>query len=171
MKKFFPLLLLAFVSLFIYSCDNDDEVQYQDYDTIAGVIQITRSFQYNSADNVYFINQSINMLSSDMALVYRRKAGSNNGDVWEQIPRTLYLPNGRELDYDFDFTQNDVQIYAGGNYDVSTTPEYLNNQTFRIVLIPADPINAKGKNDQVDYSDYNAVIKHFNIDETKIKQY
>jgi hypothetical protein len=24
----------------------------------------------------------------------------------------------------------------GGNYDLSTTPSYLNNQTFRIVIVP-----------------------------------
>jgi len=170
MKKIIPFLMLAFVSVFTVSCDNDDDVQYVDNDTYAGVIEITRNFQYNSTEDVYFINQSISMEPSDMALVYRLKDGSNNGDVWEQIPRTLYFSGGRELDYDFDFTQKDVQILAGGNYDISTTPTYLNNQTFRIVLVPAGFLN-KGAKPPVDYSDYNAVIKYYNIKDSKVTKY
>lgn len=162
--------MLAIVSVFTVSCDNDDDVQYVDNDTYAGVIEITRNFQYNSTEDVYFINQSISMEPSDMALVYRLKDGSNNGDVWEQIPRTLYFSGGRELDYDFDFTQKDVQILAGGNYDISTTPTYLNNQTFRIVLVPAGFLN-KGATPPVDYSDYNAVIKYYNINDSKVTKY
>ncbi|AZA61382.1 hypothetical protein [Chryseobacterium indoltheticum] len=170
MKKIIPFLMLAFVSVFTVSCDNDDDVQYVDNDTYAGVIEITRNFQYNTAEDVYFINQSISMEPSDMALVYRLKDGSSNGDVWEQIPRTLYFSGGRELDYDFDFTQKDVQILAGGNYDISTTPTYLNNQTFRIVLVPAGFLN-KGAKPPVDYSDYNAVIKYYNINDSKVTKY
>ncbi|MDY0931855.1 MULTISPECIES: hypothetical protein [unclassified Chryseobacterium] len=170
MKKIIPFLMLAFVSVFTVSCDNDDDVQYVDNDTYAGVIEITRNFQYNSTEDVYFINQSISMEPSDMALVYRLKDGSNNGDVWEQIPRTLYFSGGRELDYDFDFTQKDVQILAGGNYDISTTSDYLNNQTFRIVLVPAGFLN-KGAKPPVDYSDYNAVIKYYNINDSKVTKY
>ncbi|HEX7868982.1 MAG TPA: hypothetical protein VF455_02620, partial [Chryseobacterium sp.] len=60
MRKFFPILMLAFVSLFTYSCDNnDDEVQYVDNDTYSGVVEITRSFQYNSSAQQHFINQSL----------------------------------------------------------------------------------------------------------------
>lgn len=172
MRKFFPIILLAFVSLFNYSCDNNDDnvVEYVDNDTYSGVIEITRSFQYNSTAQVHFINQSISqfgMLDSDMALVYRLKSVSNGLDVWEQIPKTIYLNNGNEVDYDFDFTKNDVQIYVDGTYDVTTTPAYYNNQTFRIVLVPAGFLN-KGKTPPVDYSDYNAVIKYYNINDSKV---
>lgn len=172
MKKFFPLILLAFASMFLLSCDNDDEVIQNpvDYDTYSKVIEITRSFQYNNSTDQHFINQSISMLDSDVALVYRLKATSGGNDVWEQIPKTIYLSNGEELDYDFDFTLNDVQIYVAGTYNVTTTPEFYNNQTFRIVLVPADFLN-KGATPKVDHSDYNAVIKYYNIDDSKIKKY
>ena len=42
--------------------------------------------------------------------------------------------------------------------------QYLTNQTFRIVLIPADP--AKNAN-KPDYNDYNAVVKYYNLKEPK----
>lgn len=170
MKKIIPFLMLAFVSVFTVSCDNDDDVQYVDNDTYAGVIEITRNFQYNTAEDVYFINQSISMEPSDMALVYRLKDQSGTNDVWEQIPKTVYFNNGNEIDYDFDFTKNDVQIYIGANYDLSTTTQYLNNQTFRIVLVPAGFLN-KGAKPPVDYSDYNAVIKYYNINDSKVTKY
>ncbi|MFL9834569.1 hypothetical protein [Chryseobacterium terrae] len=170
MKKIIPFIMLAFVSVFTVSCDNDDDVQYVDNDTVAGVIEITRNFQYNNSTDQYYINQSISMLDSDMALVYRLKDLSGTNDVWEQIPKTVYFNNGNEIDYDFDFTKNDVQIYIGANYDISTTPQYLNNQTFRIVLVPADFLN-KGTKPAVDYSDYNAVIKYFKINDSKVIKY
>lgn len=165
--------MLAFVSFFTYSCDNnDDEVQYVDNDTYSGVLEITRSFQYNSGGafgEQHAIRQTISqygMLDSDKVLVYRLKGVSGGLDVWEQIPKTIYLSNGQEVDYDFDFTKNDVQIYVNGTYDVTTTPEFYNNQTFRIVLVPAGFLNKGGS--QVDYSDYNAVIKYYNINDSKV---
>ncbi len=171
MRKFLPILTLAFVSFFIYSCDDNDndQVQYTDNDTYSGVFEVTRSFQLNNSTQQYFINQSISqygMLDSDVALVYRLKGLSGTNKIWEQIPKTIYLNNGEELDYDFDFTKNDIQIYLSGTYNVTTTPEFFNNQTFRIVLVPAGVL--KNTNPPVDYSDYHAVIKYYNINDSKV---
>ena len=41
---------------------------------------------------------------------------------------------------------------------------YLNNQVFRVVLIPAS-----GKNANVKYDDYKSVVEYYKIDESKIK--
>ncbi|MNR22573.1 hypothetical protein D3C85_1395330 [compost metagenome] len=84
------------------------------------------------------------------------------------VPRTLYLSNNRELDYDYDFTRFDFKIYAGGNYDLETTPEYLDSQTFRIVIVPGTFTNKSAA--KPDYSDYYAVIKRFNIDDSNVKR-
>lgn len=90
-----------------------------------------------------------------------------NTPIWQQIPRTLYLPQG-ELDYDFDFSKEDFTIYAGGTYDLATTPSYITNETFRIVIVPGYFSNKMAH--KVDLSDYNAVVKAFNIDDKNIKQ-
>jgi hypothetical protein len=84
------------------------------------------------------------------------------------IPKTEYLSGGRELDYNFLFDQSNVEIYTEANFDQATftTAEansYINNQRFRIVLVPA----SKGKNANLDYSDYNSVIKFYNIPDRK----
>lgn len=125
------------------------------------------NFGYNATDG-YTIYQTLNpnIYASDNILIYRLSGTINaSTPIWQSIPRTLYLPQG-ELDYDFDFSKVDFTIYAGGTYDLSTTPSYLQHQTFRIVIIPGYFSN---KMKTVDTSDYNAVIKAFNIDDTHVK--
>ncbi|MCS3530896.1 hypothetical protein [Chryseobacterium sp. JUb7] len=164
MKKFFPILLLAFVSLFIFSCKDDD----QDYDTYSQSRDVTGSF--NNSNN-YGFTVPITISSTDVVLVYRRDL--NNGNAWQLLPKTYFLSGNRQLDYNFLFSTQTVEIYTEANFDQSTMSgaeanQYLNNQTFRVVLVPASA--AKGTS-TVDTSDYNAVIKYYNIDESKIKTY
>lgn len=168
MKKFLPILLLAFVGLFIFSCKDDDT----DYDTYSQARDATGTF--TSADN-FTLSMDINIQSTDVVLVYRR-----SGNMWVSIPKTYYLnnvsgyPTGRELDYNFDFNTQEVNIRTAANFNQVTemspseATQYLSNQTFRIVLVPA----SAGKNvNTVDKTDYNAVIKYYNIDESRIKTY
>lgn len=163
-------MLMAILSVAVVSCNdrNDDRI-VQDNDTYSVVLDINNvGFSYD-AQNGYFISRSFTkpLFNTDVVLMYRKIGSTNDGSpVWQSIPRTLYLNNGNELDYDFDFSKNDIMIYAKGNYDISTTPEYLANQTFRVVLVPA---SSGGKNAGVDYSDYESVIKFFNIDDSKVK--
>ena len=170
MKKYITLILLAIFSLAIVSCDTrNDDVNTQDNDTYPVVLDINNiNFSFDAQDG-YFIERSFTkpLVSTDVVLIYRKAGTASDGSaVWQSIPRTLYLDNGDELDYDFDFTRNDIMIYANGNYDISTTPEFINNQTFRVVLVPA---SASSRNANVDYSNYESVIKYFNIDDSKVK--
>jgi hypothetical protein len=134
MKKI--LTLFAVVGLMVFSsCSNDDNV---DQDTISEVFEIRNvNFAYNNVDgyNVYQ-KLSPNIFDSDVLLIYRL-AGTidSNTPVWQLIPRTVYTSKG-DFDYDFDFSREDFTIFAGGNYDLALTPEFINNQTFRIVIVP-----------------------------------
>nr|AGU09783.1 hypothetical protein [uncultured organism] len=158
MKKFLPMLLLAFVSLFIFSCKDDDE----DFDTYSRVADVTGSF--NNA-NSYAFTQGINIEGTDVVLVYRWL-----GDSWQLIPKMMYLTNNREFQYNFVFDTQDVQISIDDeNFDLATlnaseATQYLSNQRFRIVLVPA----SAGKNAGVNYEDYNSVINYYNIDDSKV---
>jgi len=127
------------------------------------------NFSY-SASSGYTIYQTLNpnIYSSDTVLIYRMSDLINSTTpVWQLIPRTLFLPQG-ELDYDFDFSKQDFTIYAGGTYDPGLTPAYIQDQTFRIVVIPGYFSNKGGK-PIVDKNDYNAVIKAYNINDSNIK--
>ena len=163
------LLLLAIFGLFgLQGCTTNDDRPIVDNDTIAEVFEIRNvNFQGNSTVG-YTIYKTLNpnIFASDVILIYRLSGTINsNTPIWQQIPRTLFLPQG-ELDYDFDFSREDITIYAGGTYDLALTPTYINNETFRIVIIPAAFSN---KGVSVDTSDYNAVVKAYNINDKNIK--
>jgi hypothetical protein len=138
-----------------------------------GVSEVFELKNFDFAYNVktgYTIYQKLNpqLEPSDVIIIYRL-AGTIDAStpIWQQIPRTLY-PSQGELDYDFDFSKEDFTIYAGGTYDLSLTPEFIKNQTFRIVIL-AGAFSGKSVN-KPDYSDYNAVIKKYNIDDSNVKK-
>ncbi|WHF50534.1 hypothetical protein QGN23_08790 [Chryseobacterium gotjawalense] len=169
MKNYLTLVLIAIFSIVAVSCDNrNDDVLVNDNDTFSVVLDINNvNFSFD-AQNGYFISRSFTkpLFNTDVVLIYRKTGTASDGSpVWQSIPRTIFLSNGNELDYDFDFTKNDIMIYANGNYDIATTPQYLNAQTFRVVLVPA---SSGAKNAKVDYSDYNSVISYFKIDDSKV---
>jgi hypothetical protein len=170
MKKL--TMILAFIGMITLNGCSDDEVV--DTDTIAEAFELRNVNFGNDGNNEYSIYQTLNpqIYASDVILIYRL-AGTIDAStpIWQQIPRTLYLPEG-ELDYDFDFSKEDFTIYAGGTYDLSLTPTYINNETFRIVIVPAYLSNknaAETGKTAVDFSDYNAVVKAYNIKESSIK--
>lgn len=167
MKKYILLSAISVMSLgVITSCSDDSNNIVEDHDTYSTVYDITGNFA-KGTDGIYAISRTFNRAipNTDVILVYRLKEMSNGQPVWQQIPRTLYLDQG-ELDYDFDFTKSDIKIMVGGNYDISKTPTYLNNQTFRVVFVPA----AAGKNANVDYADYNSVVKFYNLNDRNVKK-
>ena len=163
-------MLIATFSVVVVSCTdrNNDVVTTTDNDTYAMVLEISNANFVNTAPSGYNISATFTkpLFNEDIVLIFR-KAGTDNGaTVWQSIPRSIYIDAAKRFDYDYDFSKNDIKIYAAGNYDISTNPEYLNNQTFRVVLVPAGKGN---KNANVDYTDYNSVIKYFKIDDSKVK--
>lgn len=173
MKKYVSLFLLGLFSLVLWSCSSDDDNNNGgDGDTYSVVYDMTDSFVVNSDGSTKTIGGTFGNLipTTDVVLVYRQQGVDNGNPVWRQLPITYYLTEG-ELDYTFDFTRADVQIYVDGTMDFRTqnsnfVGSYLNNQKFRVVIVPA---SAGAKNAKVDYSDYNSVIKHFNIDDSHPK--
>jgi hypothetical protein len=111
------------------------------------------------------LNYQHSIFSSEMVLVYRLSDVFQGEDVWKLLPETYYFNDGT-LDYRFDynFTRFDAEVYLEG-YDLGGLYCSVRlNQVFRVVVIPA----AFGKNSTADYSDYNKVVKAYNIDESKI---
>ena len=122
-----------------------------------------------NAQNEYTIYRTLNpvIYDSDNILIYRLSGTIDaQTPIWQLIPRTLFLPEG-ELDYDFDFSREDFTIYAGGTYDLSATPDYINNQTFRIVIIPG---YFSRTTTAVDLNDYDAVIAAYGLQGKPVKQ-
>jgi len=172
MKKIL-LLFSAVGMLSLTGCNNDD----YDEDTIAEVFE-TPSLTFTAAGN-YKVGLTLNpqLLPADMVLVYRLTFDPNipNTDVWELIPRTLYINNGTdildEIDYDYNFTQQDILFRMTSNTDLAIYPQFTQNQIFRVVIIPGYRsdlrVSADGLNE---FEDYNATIAKYGIKENTIKK-
>ncbi|MDR6968406.1 hypothetical protein J2X31_002429 [Flavobacterium arsenatis] len=170
MKRIF--LLLAVVAMTVLqSCEGDQGPPGRDgldgASVESEVFELQNvNFQLNQ--NEYMIRRDLNpaIFDSDNILIYRMTGTINpQTPIWQLIPRTLFLNEG-ELDYDFDFSRVDFTIYAGGTYNLATTPQFINNQTFRIVIVPG--YFSRGGN-AVNFEDYNAVIEAYGIDDSNIK--
>ena len=164
MKKI--TFLLAIIGMVMLNACQRDEV---DNDTIAEVFEIKGvNFVLNAGQYEIYRPLNPNIFASDNILIYRLSGTVNSTTpIWQLIPRTLFLPQG-ELDYDYDFSKEDFTIYAGGNYNLNLTQNYINNQTFRIVIIPGSFGNRSSQPE--DFSDYYSVLKRYNISDKKLIQ-
>jgi hypothetical protein len=165
MKKF--TLVLAFIGMItLQSCTvNDNESNGIDNDTISEVFEYTNvNFLPNDYSSVLVFPHSI--YNSDMILVYHLSGSFQGEDVWKPLPETYFFGDGTlDLRYDFDFTRFDAQVFMEGFDLAGVSSSYRLNQIFRVVVIPAYFGN---KTAEVNLKDYNAVLKTFNIDESKI---
>lgn len=165
MKRIFLLLTVVAMTA-LTGCSEDDRV---DNDTIAEVFEINQNTTFTAA-NSYKINYTLNppIYNSDMILVYRLSGSNGNNDVWEALPQTYYFNGGADdLLYTFDFSVNDLNIYVDSSFPAEEAPAFSVNQVFRVVIIPGYLSN-RGEN-SVDLSDYNAVIKAYNLNQSNIK--
>lgn len=166
MKKFtFILVLIGMITL--QSCEGPQGPPGRDGVTVEAEVFELRNVNFGfSSQFGYSIYRELTppILSSDVMLIYRMDGTINSSTpIWQQIPRTLYLNQG-ELDYDFDFSRVDFTIYADGTYNLETTPQFLDNQTFRIVIIPG---YFSGR---MDYSNYEQVMAMYGLTEADVKQ-
>jgi len=173
MRKFLPLLMLAFVSLFIFSCDNNDnEDVVVTEDTYATAYDIAPTFS-RSTSNLYQFSDEFNspLVESDVVLIYMQTGVANGSPIWRLLPYTFFVDNATndEVDYSFDFSKFDIQINVNStptlNLDSNST--YYAGKRFRVVVVPAK--TGKSSVNNVDHNDYNAVVKYYGIDEAKIK--
>ena len=158
------ILLLAISATFLFQgCTTKEEINA---DLLAEVFEVRTSFTAaNNYSKLITLNPPI--YSSDMVLVYRSFNVINNQNVWRQLPQAVYIAQG-ELDYNFDFTRNDINLFLESDFDLATLGAvWSQNQLFRIVIIPGYFSNKNNK--EVDFNNYNAVVKAFNIKDNQIK--
>lgn len=162
-------LLFAFIGMMtIQSCTVNDQqpINTTDNDTISQVWEYTRSFTTsNNFSNLIAFPHSI--YATDMVLVYRLSGVLSGTDVWKLLPETYYFSDGTlDFRYDFDFTKYEASIFMEGFDLASVSSGFKTNQVVRIVVIPGYFGNKT--TNTINFNDYNAVIKTFKIDESKI---
>jgi hypothetical protein len=168
MKKI--LTLFAIVGLVAFSSCEGPEGPPGENGSIPAEVYEVSNVNFTAANDynpIIPLNPAI--LDSDMVILYRLAGVDNGQDVWKMTPELYYFTNGTfNFGYNFNFTKNDVSIYLDGNDLASVPTSFRTNQIFRIVIIPGYFSN-KSVN-KPDFSDYNAVIKKYNIDDSNLKK-
>ena len=144
-------------SLLLFSCQGEDGIDGQD-----GGIFTASAFEieidFNNANSYeYFEDYGFQVYPSDVTLVYILWETNNGQDVWRLMPQQVAFDQGTDnesvLIYNYDFTQTDVRFFLDGTVDFDNlASEWTQNQVFRVVVAPADNVDA------VDTSNIDAVI-------------
>lgn len=146
---------------------------------IDGVNVVGQTFEvdkvnFNTANKFNFLltysaAKLIDVRESDVVLIYVLWETTTTGSpVWRLLPQAIDMPRG--VTYNFDYSPADFSIFIDAPTDAlkaSLAAEFTQNQTFRVVVIPSDFTSRKGI-ESVDYNNYEAVKKYYNLDESKI---
>lgn len=165
------ITLFAIIGLLAFSgCEGPEGIPGQDGLT-ADAFEIKNVNLGRVTDNQYSISSTFlyeiggDLFNDETILVYRLTGTINSTTpIWQLIPRTIYHDDGNELDYDYDFSKVDFVISARGTYNLVNKPSFINNQTFRIVIIPSNLLS------EVNKEDYFSVMKSLNLNENEVQQ-
>ncbi|WP_291967120.1 collagen-like protein [Maribacter sp.] len=181
------LFIGVLAALFIISCegpqgppgfdgfdgvDGLDGLDGQDGINILGkVMDIEGTFTLENDYSIFYeFPQTVEVFETDVVLVYMLwdvTEDSNGGsvDIWRLMPQTRILDQGL-LQYNFDYTFLDVNIFLESDFDLSTLqPGDTDNQVFRIAVLPAESTTGK-----LDTSNINSVMAHLGVTEDDVQK-
>ncbi len=160
MKKLTGILFIA-LAMLIASCEGpmgpmgppglDGGLEY------ASIYEIEGDFTSDNDYRLGFTFPGNGIYDSDVVLVYILWETAEGMDVWRLLPQTVVLQGDGVIQYNFDYTYVDVQVFME-----FTIPENellaseTDDQVFRIAVVPADFAASKS----VDVSDINTILQH-----------
>lgn len=131
-------------------------------------------FEYENVDflppnyNVFLDFPEYQALPSDAVLVYAlwdiQKIDGEIFEIWRLLPQTTF-PSDGTLVYNFNHTDVDVELFLDANFTLSNSalgPDELDDWVIRIVIVPGQYVT-NGRTQAVDFNDYQAVKKHYNL--------
>lgn len=72
----------------------------------------------------------------DVVLVYLLYSTENDQDIWRLMPVSFFNSRGT-LNLNYDFTQNDVNIFAEASFPLNADQDHFDNEIARIIVVPA----------------------------------
>jgi len=164
------LSLITVFTLLFTACEGDPGPQgppgFNGQDGLDGVNFVGQSFERTinfTSTNDYIVDieipLDIELLETDMVLVYRFLGQIDGFDVWKPLPETVYTDDGGEFQYNFEHNYDFVTIYlnAPATFDFnSLLDEDRLDQIFRIVVLPVDFVNST----DIDLNNYNDVVQY-----------
>lgn len=138
-----------------------------------GVVFEWENIDFQAPDYWAFLDfPDYEALPTDAVLVYylyETVPDENTGediDIWRLLPQSVFLEQG-ELVYNFQHTFLDAEVFLQADFNISEAnlgPEYLNDWVIRVVILPGQYLaNARGGNSKIDFTNYVAVEKYFNL--------
>ena len=171
-RKLLPLLLLAVLALFQSCRGPKGDPGPQGGDVLGRTFDIVKvDFTANNKFGyvLNFKQENIPVLPTDAVLVYVYWNNQGSLKAYRPLPQTAFLDNGVLVTYNFDRTDEDMEIFIDSNIDpAKLATDWTRNFEFRVVVIPSDPL--KRANAEVDLNNYEEVVKAYNIDESKVKK-
>jgi hypothetical protein len=143
MKTDIQKLGLFLLTLFLISCQGEPGPVGPEGPPgpVGSAYEAQASFsEENNYSVIWAIPDNIEVLESDIVMVYLLwEVDQNTGnDVWQPLPVSIFFDDG-ELQYGFDHTVVDVQLFLTGDTDLSTVgDEFTQDQIFRIAILPVD---------------------------------
>lgn len=171
-RKLLPLLLLAVLALFQSCRGPKGDPGPQGGDVLGRTFDII-NVDFTAANNYGYVlnfkDKDIEVLPTDAVLVYVYWNNQGSLKAYRPLPQTAFLDNGVLVTYNFDRTDDDMEIFLDGNSDPAKLPtDWTRGFEFRVVVIPSDPLQRA--NAEVDLSSYDSVVKAYNIDVTNVKK-
>ncbi|MCF6141589.1 hypothetical protein L1S34_09860 [Flavobacterium sp. K77] len=162
MKKI--TLLLVFIGMMTLQSCEVTEIYDETDAPRTEVFEVNTSFnRLNNYERRVVFDPPI--YSSDTVLVYHLYDVVNGQDVWKLMPQTYYFSGGDELDFNFDYTRSYVDIYLTANFDLNTlSPDWTQNQTFKIVIIP------DGFAKTIDKNNMSTVLSALKVSQADVKK-
>ncbi|MGK4568895.1 hypothetical protein [Flavobacterium sp. 3HN19-14] len=159
MKRIILFLAVAASGLFV-SCEGDRGPA----GPASEVFEVNATFSAaNNFAQTYALNPEI--YTSDNLLVYELVNTNDGIDTWALLPQVYYFADG-QAQYNFNYSFDQFTILTDADFDMTLLPaSFTNNKVFRVVIVPG--YFSKGVA-PVDYSDYDAVIKTFKIDDSHV---
>lgn len=162
------LTLISVFALLFTACEGDPGPP--GFDGLDGVNFVGQSFETNppidftSANNyqeTVEIPLSIELLESDMVLVYRLVDVVDGFDVWKLLPETIYTDTSQfqyNFEHNFDFVTLFIDAPPTFDFNTILDSERL-DQIFRIVILPVDFVNSIDLN----VNDFYSVMNYVNL--------
>lgn len=133
-----------------------------------GIVLLGQVFEVEADLNAgtnyeYFVEipSSIEVIESDIVVVYRLMGAFDGSDIWEPLPQTIFRNDGILL-YGFDYTLFDVRLFLDGTVDFGRLDRVdTDGLIYRIAVLPVDFA------DTVDLNKIDQVIEALDIQEVK----
>ena len=129
-------------------------------DAEIGTVFETNSINFNSGNEYSYLFQFPNnftVYDGDVVLVYILWDVIDGADVWRLLPQTVVIEGDGVVQYNFDYTLDDVQIFMEWTTS-ELLPAETDNQIFRIAVLPAAFMQDKS----VDVTNFDSVMKSMN---------